>query len=72
MNRCANNECTVGYEGGPEGSSFLSIEDYLELDGRGAHGDLWGFEAFKYCPECGCNVEEVLLDYLEKTSKIDV
>ena len=35
MNRCANDECTVGYEGGPEGSSFLSIEDYLELDGRG-------------------------------------
>lgn len=72
MKKCANNECIVGYEHNPEGSSFLGIEDYLELDGRGAHGDLWGFEAFKYCPECGCKVEDVLLEYLENKSKIGV
>jgi hypothetical protein len=68
MKRCPNDECSVGYECNPEGSSFLSIEDYLAHVDSNATGDLWGYEVFKYCPECGCKVEDIFKDYKKKLS----
>jgi len=29
-------------------------------------GDLWSYDAFKYCPDCGCKVKDILKDYLGK------
>jgi len=64
MNRCDNDECIVGYEGNPEGASFLSIEDYLSYEANHTESsDLWGYDVFKYCPECGCKVKEILRDF---------
>ena len=71
MNRCLNDECILGYESTPEGCSFLDIKDYLSLEQRGAVGELWGYDPFKYCPECGCKFEDILYDY-NKKSKVNI